>query len=29
MNTIDWKTKNFRDVEIEERSSNELRKIKD
>ena len=28
LNTIDWKTKNFRDVEIEERSSNELRKIK-
>ena len=28
INTIDWKTKNFRDVEIEERSCNELRKIK-
>ena len=28
LNTIDWKTKNFRDVEIEERSCNELRKIK-
>ena len=27
-NTIDWKVKNFREVEIEERNSDELRKIK-
>ena len=27
-NTIDWNTKNFNDVEIEERSQDELRKVK-